>query len=108
MAPSRENGGLEMLLREGGSNLSGGQKQRLSIARALLHDSPVMIFDEATSNIDVESECAILNLIRSLKGQKTVIMISHRKPRSRPSRRKTDCAGREKWRKNHGLHRSGL
>ncbi|MDY6397099.1 MAG: ABC transporter ATP-binding protein/permease [Treponema sp.] len=78
----RENGGLEMLLREGGSNLSGGQKQRLSIARALLHDSPVMIFDEATSNIDVESECAILNLIRSLKGQKTLIMISHRKENS--------------------------
>ena len=78
----RENGGLEMLLREGASNLSGGQKQRLSIARALLHDSPVMIFDEATSNIDVESECAILNLIRSLKGQKTLIMISHRKENS--------------------------
>ena len=78
----RENGGLEMLLREGGTNLSGGQKQRLSIARALLHDSPVMIFDEATSNIDVESECTILNLIRSLKGQKTLIMISHRKENS--------------------------
>ncbi|MBR1715820.1 MAG: ABC transporter ATP-binding protein/permease [Treponema sp.] len=78
----RENGGLEMLLREGGSNLSGGQKQRLSIARALLHDSPVMIFDEATSTIDVESEELILNLIRSLKGQKTVIMISHRKENS--------------------------
>ncbi len=78
----RENGGLEMLLREGGSNLSGGQKQRLSIARALLHDSPVMIFDEATSNIDMESECAILNLIHSLKGQKTLIMISHRKENS--------------------------
>ena len=78
----RENGGLEMLLREGGSNLSGGQKQRLSIARALLHDSPVMIFDEATSNIDVESEETILKLIRSLKGQKTLIMISHRKENS--------------------------
>ena len=75
----RENGGLEMVLREGGSNLSGGQKQRLSIARSLLHDSPVMIFDEATSNIDVESEELILNLIRSIKGKKTVIMISHRK-----------------------------
>lgn len=78
----RENGGLEMPLREGGSNLSGGQKQRLSIARSLLRDSPVMIFDEATSNIDVESEEAILKLIRSLKGQKTVIMISHRKENS--------------------------
>ena len=68
-----------MVLREGGSNLSGGQKQRLSIARSLLRDSPVMIFDEATSNIDVESEELILNLIRSIKGKKTVIMISHRK-----------------------------
>ena len=78
----RENGGLEMLLREGGSNLSGGQKQRLSIARAILHNSPVMIFDEATSNIDVESEEVILDLIRSLKGKKTMIMISHRKENS--------------------------
>lgn len=78
----RENGGLEMALREGGSNLSGGQKQRLSIARAILHDSPVMIFDEATSNIDVESEEVILDLIRSLKGKKTMIMISHRKENS--------------------------
>ena len=78
----RENGGLEMALREGGSNLSGGQKQRLSIARAILHNSPVMIFDEATSNIDVESEEVILDLIRSLKGKKTMIMISHRKENS--------------------------
>ena len=74
-----ENGGLEMKLNEGGENLSGGQKQRLSIARALLHGSEVLIFDEATSNIDVESEAAILELIRSLKGKKTVIIISHRK-----------------------------
>jgi len=74
-----ENGGLDFALREGAGNLSGGQKQRLSIARAILHDSPVYIFDEATSNIDVESEEIILNFIRSLKGKKTVIMISHRK-----------------------------
>ncbi len=73
----REGGGLDFTLREGGENLSGGQKQRLSIARALLRDSEVYIFDEATSNIDVESEQVILNLIRSLKGKKTVVMISH-------------------------------
>ncbi|MBQ9206086.1 MAG: ABC transporter ATP-binding protein/permease [Treponema sp.] len=72
-----ENGGLSFELKEGGSNISGGQKQRLSIARALLHKSELYIFDEATSNIDVESEQVILNLIRSLKGTKTVIMISH-------------------------------
>ena len=74
----RENGGLSMPLTEGGANLSGGQKQRLSLARALLHDSPVYLFDEATSNVDAESEEAIMAVIRSLKGKKTVIMISHR------------------------------
>ncbi|MBQ9283381.1 MAG: ABC transporter ATP-binding protein/permease [Treponema sp.] len=75
----RENGGLSMSLHEGGENLSGGQKQRISIARALLRDTAVYIFDEATSNIDVESEKAILDLIHSLKGKKTIVMISHRK-----------------------------
>nr|WP_318659206.1 ABC transporter ATP-binding protein/permease [uncultured Treponema sp.] len=79
----KDNGGLYMKLREGGTNLSGGQKQRLSIARALLHESEVYIFDEATSNIDVESEKIILDLIHSLKGKKTVIMISHRKENSK-------------------------
>ena len=74
----REQGGLGMTVQEGGENLSGGQRQRLSIARALLRDSAVYIFDEATSNIDVESERAILDLLAALKGTKTVIMISHR------------------------------
>ncbi|MBQ9188481.1 MAG: ATP-binding cassette domain-containing protein, partial [Clostridia bacterium] len=59
-------------------NLSGGQKQRLALARAILHDSPVLIFDEATSNIDIESEEAILKRIRALAERKTVVMISHR------------------------------
>ncbi len=72
-------GGLDFEIKENASNLSGGQKQRLSIARALLHDSEVYIFDEATSNIDVESEAAILDLLHKLKGTKTIIMISHRK-----------------------------
>ena len=70
--------GLDTELLENGANLSGGQRQRLALARAVLHDSPVYIFDEATSNIDVESEEAILSRIKTLKGAKTVILISHR------------------------------
>ena len=70
--------GLDTMLTENAQNLSGGQRQRIALARALLHDSPVYIFDEATSNIDVESEEIILNRIRALKGTKTIVMISHR------------------------------
>ncbi len=70
--------GLDTLLLENAGNLSGGQKQRLALARAMMHNSPVYIFDEATSNIDIESEETILALIRSLTKTKTVIMISHR------------------------------
>ena len=69
---------LDTELLENAGNLSGGQKQRLALARAILHDSPVYIFDEATSNIDVESEEAILAQIRRLSGSKTVVMITHR------------------------------
>lgn len=74
----REEAGLDTLLSERGENLSGGQRQRLALARALLHDSPVYIFDEATSNIDVESENAIMAQIHALAGRKTVLLISHR------------------------------
>ncbi len=74
----RSEKGLDTLLTEQGSNLSGGQRQRLALARALLHDSPVYIFDEATSNIDVESENEIMDQIHALEGKKTVILISHR------------------------------
>ncbi|WP_028519098.1 ABC transporter ATP-binding protein/permease [Ruminococcus flavefaciens] len=70
--------GLDTVLLENAGNLSGGQKQRLALARAILHDSPVYIFDEATSNIDVESEEVILSEIRKLAKNKTIIMISHR------------------------------
>ncbi|MGN0367129.1 MAG: ABC transporter ATP-binding protein/permease [Suilimivivens sp.] len=70
--------GLDTELNEKASNLSGGQCQRLALARALLHDSPVYIFDEATSNIDVESENDIMAVILALAGRKTVILISHR------------------------------
>lgn len=70
--------GLDTKLNEGASNFSGGQRQRLALARALLHDSPYYIFDETTSNIDVESEDVIMKQIESLAGEKTVILISHR------------------------------
>ena len=74
----RSEQGLDTVLTEQGSNLSGGQRQRLALARALLHDSPVYIFDEATSNIDVESENDIMAEILRLRREKTVILISHR------------------------------
>lgn len=74
----RTEQGLDTVLQEKGSNLSGGQCQRLALARALLHDSPVYIFDEATSNIDVESENEIMAQIHALAKTKTVILISHR------------------------------
>ena len=74
----RSQSGLDTPLHEGGSNLSGGQRQRLAMARALLHDSPIYLFDEATSNVDAESENDIMAAIRRLAGKKTVILISHR------------------------------
>ena len=74
----RSEKGLDTVLNEKASNLSGGQCQRLALARALLHDSPVYIFDEATSNIDVESENDIMGEILALAKTKTVILISHR------------------------------
>ena len=70
--------GLDTMLEEQGSNFSGGQRQRLAIARALLHDTPMYIFDEAASNIDVESEELIMDVIHELAKIKTVLLISHR------------------------------
>lgn len=70
--------GLDTQVGEDGALLSGGQRQRLALARMLLADKPVMIFDEATSNIDCESEEIIWESIGALKGKKTVIVISHR------------------------------
>lgn len=70
--------GLDTKLEEQGNNFSGGQRQRLAIARALLHDTPMYIFDEAASNIDVESEERIMEVIRELAETKTVVFISHR------------------------------
>ena len=74
----RQEDGLDSKLLEQASNLSGGQRQRLALARALLHDSPIYIFDEATSNIDVESENNIMEQIIALAERKTVLLISHR------------------------------
>ena len=70
--------GLDFEIAEAGGNLSGGQKQRLALARGLLHDSRFYIFDESTSNIDVESEEVILEQIKELARYKGVLMISHR------------------------------
>ena len=70
---------LDLAVEQGASNLSGGQKQRIAIARALLRESAVYIFDEATSSVDVESETLILQTIRALANRgKTVIMVTHR------------------------------
>ena len=74
----RSQQGLRTPILEKGSNFSGGQCQRLAIARALLHDTPVYIFDEATSNIDAESEEMIMDVIHQLAQTKTILLISHR------------------------------
>ena len=66
------------MVAEKGANLSGGQCQRIALARAILHNSSIYIFDEATSNIDVESENDIMKVIHELAKTKTIIMISHR------------------------------
>lgn len=70
--------GLDARLTESGGNLSGGQRQRIAIARAILHDSPMMIFDEAASSIDMESEAVLMDVIHELARTKTVLFISHR------------------------------
>ena len=70
--------GFSTKVLEKGSNFSGGQCQRLAIARALLHDTPVYIFDEATSNIDAESEEMIMDVVHKLAETKTILLISHR------------------------------
>ncbi|MGI6462155.1 MAG: ABC transporter ATP-binding protein [Candidatus Scatomorpha sp.] len=68
----------QTLIGEGGASLSGGEKQRISIARAMLKDAPIIIFDEATANIDPENEDKLKDAIESLTEDKTVIMIAHR------------------------------
>lgn len=70
--------GYDTIVEEGGANLSGGEKQRISIARAILKDSPIIILDEATSALDAENEHEILAAIDELTHDKTVVMIAHR------------------------------
>lgn len=70
--------GYDTLIGEGGASLSGGEKQRLSIARAILKDAPIIIFDEATANIDPENEDKLRLAIEALTENKTIIMIAHR------------------------------
>lgn len=83
----RGQDGLATRLAENAANLSGGQRQRLSLARAILHNSPVYIFDEATSNVDVESEQDIMDAICGLARYKAVVVISHRLVNAVPARR---------------------
>ena len=74
----RENGGLDKVITEDASNVSGGQKQRLALAVNLVADKDIYVFDEATSNIDIESEAIIMRNIKAMSAQKSVIVISHR------------------------------
>ena len=73
-----ENGGLDKEITEDANNISGGQKQRLALAIALVSDKDIYVFDEATSNIDIDSESIIMNNIKTLSGNRRVIVISHR------------------------------
>ena len=83
----RTQNGLDTPLLEQGANLSGGQRQRLALARALLHDTPIFILDEATSNIDAESEEIIMRLVQQLSAEKLILLISHRLANVMPSKR---------------------
>lgn len=74
----RENGGLDKVITEDANNVSGGQKQRLALAVNLVADKDIYVFDEATSNIDVESDAIIMRNIKELSKTKSVIVISHR------------------------------
>ena len=70
--------GYKTVIGEGGATLSGGEKQRISIARAILKDAPIIIFDEATANVDPENEDKLQKAMEELMRNKTIIMIAHR------------------------------
>ena len=73
-----ENGGLDKVITEDANNISGGQKQRLALAIALVSDKDIYVFDEATSNIDIDSEAIVMKNVKALSGTRSVIVISHR------------------------------
>ena len=83
----RENGGFDREITEDAANISGGQKQRLALAVNLVADKDIYVFDEATSNIDIESESVIMQNIKALSRTKNVIVISHRLENIVPSDR---------------------
>ena len=70
--------GLDSLIGERGNKLSGGQRQRIALARALFRDSSILLFDEATSSLDHETESEIINSVKKLKGNKTIIIVAHK------------------------------
>ena len=70
--------GYDTVIGEGGASLSGGERQRISIVRAIMKDSPIIILDEATANVDLENERDLMKAIQELTKEKTVIMIAHR------------------------------
>ena len=82
----KENGGLDKVITEDANNVSGGQKQRLALAVNLVADKDIYVFDEATSNIDIESEAIIMRNIKAMSKDKSVIVISHRLANVRPCR----------------------
>jgi len=73
-------GGLDATIGERGDRLSGGERQRLGIARALYHDPEVLVVDEGTANLDIETEAAIRRTLAGLRGDKTIIVVAHRLP----------------------------
>ena len=99
----QENGGLDKEITEDASNISGGQKQRLALAVNLVADKDIYIFDEATSNIDVESEAIIMKNIKALSKKKSVIVISHRLENIVPADQIYFLAAGEV--KEHGSHK---
>ena len=72
--------GYRTVLAEGGASLSGGQRQRLAIARALLSDAPILVLDEPTSALDAAAEAGLVDVLRGLRGRRTVLLVTHRRP----------------------------